>query len=52
MPLRKKAAFEILQHRAKAKINAAEKKLNALEADSPLKGEAQANGKRKIIRRR
>jgi site-specific DNA-cytosine methylase len=51
MTLRKRSSFEILQHRAKARTNAEEKKLNALEPDSPLAGEAQANGKRKSITR-
>ena len=44
MPMRKKAAFEILQHRAKARIATEQAKLRALERDSPRQKDAQANG--------
>jgi hypothetical protein len=47
MTMRKKSAWEILQHRAKARINAEQKKLDVLKIDAPGVEDAQANGKHK-----
>jgi hypothetical protein len=43
--MRKKSTWETLQHRAKARINAEQKKLDVLKIDAPGVEDAQANGK-------